>query len=158
MPVNSNRHFGVGQGSTTGGLQVPLSLSDLDRLVLLHVSAVGGVADDYVQLLSLNKNIAGQFQVPSGKALYILTCNTSPTGVLVGYGDTALGANRTATPPTNPVYLAASSTTYSNSLWAATAHMVSFSVHKIPAGKYPFIRTSNTGGFTNQFGCILLDE
>lgn len=158
MAVNANKNFGTGGGATTVGFSIPLTVSDLDRMVLLEFSVVGGVADDYIGLKALNKVNAGLYQVPIGKVLYMLSANTAPSTMLVGYADTALGADRTATPPTNPVYLAAAATSYSSGRLTASLQTNWASAIKIPAGKYPFWRTGVTGGATHQFACILLDE
>jgi len=158
MPTQSDKFYGAGLGAVQGGIQVPLTAASLDRLVLLECKSAAGSAADYIMLRSMNKGVAGQYKVPTGKTLYILCSSSWPAATnLIGYGAAALIANRTATAPTTPIYLSATSTRYPLVTFQVSVATTPFHVYTIPADMYPFVRTSDTIAFTASYaGAILL--
>jgi hypothetical protein len=159
MPTNANRHLQLG-GSTTNSLTVPLT--ELPNTVAFELATTVPVAGDYFAFICYNRTQAALgYQVPAGKTLYILgPANAFASGSLyiVGYGDTSLVAERTATAPTNPVYFAPSATRYVQTLQVAQAGSM-YGNYAIPAGKFPFIRVNTTSTFNSGsnilFGILL---
>ena len=139
-------------------LDVPYSIATKSNPVFVSLQA--NLASDAAnpRYMTMEEPVGTDYQVPSGKELYILKIfyanSTANVYLNWGYGDTAVAEGISA--PTNATLVLGSAVATGSSFLATAATTTyEFKVYaKIPASKYPFFAKTNVASiaFSNVIG------